>query len=439
MITKTFHAENMMQALQAIQAEMGPDALVLSMREIPVGSVWQVWKKPGVEVVASTGIPGVKKETKQIRYEIPDLEDKTPSEQARDEITAILAALGRTDQKQISANGSSKRSQGMNRVPVKNNQPKAWNPKILKREMGGFVDADELVEERFSSEDIKRSGSTDDTAIHTTPPLKERLLPTGLFLVRQQLLDQGVDSNLVERMMTVNNQTLSPSILESEKRLNHYLRKQFEVEIKGPKTPIYTLPGRVVCIVGASGSGKTSTCAKLASYYSTNMGKKVVWVEADTIRTGAIAEARAYTEALNIPMFLVYTPQELAEVVSAQKEADLILVDTAGCNPHDEDKVLELGTYLAQIPGRSIYLAAPATMKESDLYQAFTAFSPFQLKGLILTKMDETDTYGSVYNLAWHSKQPISFMTTGKDVMGHLKTGDPAELINAIFDGGMIR
>ena len=47
----------MMEALQEIQRELGPEAIVLSMREVPAGPLWQVWNKPGVEVVATRDIP----------------------------------------------------------------------------------------------------------------------------------------------------------------------------------------------------------------------------------------------------------------------------------------------------------------------------------------------------------------------------------------------
>lgn len=435
MVTKTYRAENMMQALLAIQAELGPDALVLSMREIPAGSVWQVWKKPGVEVVATSEVPDRKKKPASLPEPSPLAAEKTSAERAREEIEAILAAIHQNESKKPSGREEDQFLSGRDVPQSKPGEPRSWSPRVLKRAGDGFLDEDILGEKPAA----KRAPLAEEEEFHLEvrqrPVSAAEQLPAGLDQAREKLLKQGVEPGLVNRIISTNNQALSPALLEDDIRLNRYLRKQFEASIKSPKTPIAVLPGRVICVVGASGGGKTSTCAKLASYYSTSIGKKVVWVEADTIRTGAIAEARAYTDALEIPLFLVYSPQELSEVVAGQTEADLILVDTPGCNAHDEDRVLELGTYLAQIPGRSIYLVAPATMKESDLYQAYASFASFQLKGLILTKMDETDTFGSVYNLAYRTKLPVSYFTTGKEVLGHLRSGSPAALVDALFDG----
>jgi len=54
MNTETFRAPDMMAALENIQQKLGPDAMVLLVREIFDESCWKIWKKPGVEVLAST-------------------------------------------------------------------------------------------------------------------------------------------------------------------------------------------------------------------------------------------------------------------------------------------------------------------------------------------------------------------------------------------------
>ena len=58
------------------------------------------------------------------------------------------------------------------------------------------------------------------------------------------------------------------------------------------------------------------------------MGKKVVWISADTIRAGAIAETKAYADAIGVPLRLAYTPEDLTSLIRTNQDADLILVDT---------------------------------------------------------------------------------------------------------------
>ena len=63
MVTKTFKSETMIQTLQLVQAELGASAIVVSMRDVPLGPMWNPWQKAGVEVVAT----------------LPELEDGTRS------------------------------------------------------------------------------------------------------------------------------------------------------------------------------------------------------------------------------------------------------------------------------------------------------------------------------------------------------------------------
>ena len=92
-----------------------------------------------------------------------------------------------------------------------------------------------------------------------------------------------------------------------------------------------------------------------------------------------------------------------------------------------------MGALLAELPKRCTYLVAPATTKETDLYQLSAALGIFNLDGLIITKLDETHTFGSVYNFARKNQLPLSFFTTGKEAARNLEVSDPARLVAALF------
>ncbi len=116
-----------------------------------------------------------------------------------------------------------------------------------------------------------------------------------------------------------------------------------------------------------SGSGKTSTIAKLAAYHSKSLGRKVAWICADTVSAGAIAQSRLFTDALGISLHLAYTPDDLVAAVQAETDADLILVDTPSCNPFQESSVIELGDFLSALRERTTFLVASANSKDTDL------------------------------------------------------------------------
>ncbi len=366
---RSFRAPNMMAALESIQRELGPDALVISAREIPNGPAWQVWRQSGVEVIATPG---------------PSLQISTKPQ---------------SPPKQNGGQGA---------------RVKTPKPRVSPREIPNSHSPVTNKEKPFTK---------------TTPAY----ISAALTAARDKLLAHGVDKALVSKVVATCAETLNPSALKDKTRIQKHLQSQLEARLHTLKGSQFTA-NRVVCLVGTSGAGKTSTTAKLAIYYTKTMGQKVAWVCADTIRAGAIAETRAYADSLGLPLQLAYTPGELAEVVTAESAADLILVDTPSCNPRREADVVELGALLTALPTRATYLVAPVTAKDVDLGQTLAALGPFDLKGLVATKLDETETVGSLINAAWRTRLPLAYFTTGPRVLDDLQPASAMKLVKMLFE-----
>jgi flagellar biosynthesis protein FlhF len=183
-----------------------------------------------------------------------------------------------------------------------------------------------------------------------------------------------VDEIIARAVADICVQALAPHTLrvEDEARVRRHLTQQLEagLTVQGQNA---LADRKVVCLIGASGSGKTTTTAKLAAHYTKDLGRTVAWMCADTLRTGAISQARIYAETLKLPLRVAYTPDELAQAVAAESDADLILVDMPGGNPRREEDVVELGALLTALPKRATYLIAPATAKDGDLADALAS------------------------------------------------------------------
>jgi len=377
MVTKTFKADSTIQTLQLVQSELGADAIVVSMREVPLGPLWNPWKKSAVEVVAAASPQ--KQSTVEFVEEMPEIEwDFSPPKKA----------------------------------PAKLPPPLKLNLAPLAGSSAPIVDSAPEAE----------SAARDD-----------RYLPPALKKIHEQLSRQGVESSLIEGLMGVALETLSPSTLGDVEACKKSIVQLMGAELRVQKGAGTFVSSNVMCLVGASGSGKTSSTAKLALFFSQTLKKRVTWICADTVRTGAVAEARAYTDALGVELKLVYTPQDLKEILSAAQPNDLFLVDTPGYNPCSESQMAELGALLSEMPARVTCLVAPATTKEADLFQLSASLGLFKLDGLILTKLDETHTFGGVYNFARRNQVPLAYFATGREAARHLETADPMRLVSALF------
>ena len=399
MATRTFKADSMLAAFQDIQKELGPEAIVVSVRKIPAGAPWQVWRQPYVEVVAMTASSAKTSPEKET------LKDK------KDGI--IIRRVDPKTELQASA---------QQRIP-------AWTD--VKTQPPAIFD-------NYASASMALPPKKSSTQKPAASSAKKAYpgLPGAIGEIRQLLTDQEIDEKMIAKVTQTCLETFGPLGLQDRERVHTHIRRQLEAGLR-VQSPSTTLANRVMCLVGSSGSGKTSVCAKLATFYAKTLEKNVAWICADTVRAGAIAEARMYTDALGIHLHLAYSPEDIQDAQEAEKDADMILIDTPGCNPRNEAKIVELGSFLASIQKRCTYVVVPATMKQADIQDVLATFSPFNLKGLICTKMDETRVFGNLFNVASHSQLPLAFFAAGTRVMADLYPGEDSFLVDALFGEGV--
>jgi flagellar biosynthesis protein FlhF len=406
MVTKTFKAESTIQTLQLVQQELGSDAIVISMREVPLGPAWNPWKKTSVEVIAASNDSQ------------PDLHRSQPSSKPAAALALDLHSSENGDGADFAevmpeiewvVETEKKAAKKSGQLPAK-----------LKLNLDPMV----------TSIPVKAAASQKTV---TKSSADEKYLPPALKKIHEQLTNQGVDAALVNGLVDVALETLSPGTLADVETCKKSIAQLLGAELRVQQGAGRYVSSNVICLIGTSGCGKTSTIAKLGLFFSQNLKKKITWVCADTVRMGAIAEARAYTDALGFKLELVYTPEDLKEILQKSEDNDLFLVDTPGHNPCNESQLIELGTLLSEIPKRSTYLVVPATTKEVDLFQSSASLGIFNLDGVIVTKLDETHSFGNVYNFARKSQVPLGYFTTGKEASRHLEVVDPARLVSALF------
>ena len=221
MLTKTFRAPNMLEALQEIQKELGPDAIVLSMREIPAGPLWQVWNKPGVEVVATRYISGNKQLEKAVE-EQSHQRHETPVTPGRKEIEAILNAIAEKNQNISFDNGMSSTSKiKKNEINEETDEPLSWAPPVIHK--SGERQSQSVSEKPAiqALENVVRELKEGQRSHLGTSKEEVVDLPPALRAIRKRMLAQGIDMSLVEHIINTNLNAISPAILLDENRLKN--------------------------------------------------------------------------------------------------------------------------------------------------------------------------------------------------------------------------
>ena len=172
----------------------------------------------------------------------------------------------------------------------------------------------------------------------------------------------------------------------------------------------------VVALVGPTGVGKTTTIAKLAAHFVLFERAKVALITIDTYRIAAVEQLKTYAEIINLPVSVVYTPEDYEAAVKKFADYDLILVDTAGRSQKNSGQIQELKGFIGKCPPDEIHLVISATTKTKDMVEIAQAFAGVNYNRIIFSKLDETNEMESLFALASEINVPISYLTTGQNV-----------------------
>ncbi len=189
-------------------------------------------------------------------------------------------------------------------------------------------------------------------------------------------------------------------------------------------------PARVL-LAGPTGVGKTTTIAKLAAHFAVTEKRRVAVVTLDTYRIGAVEQLATYARIIGVPSAVASGPRELADRLKENAGADLVLIDTAGRSPKDPEHVP--GLMAALPPGVQVQLVLPATRTVADHGAILKAYAPLVPRGVILTKLDEAERLGAALHTAVTGGIPVSYLTDGQRVPDDLRLASGARLADLLL------
>ncbi len=198
---------------------------------------------------------------------------------------------------------------------------------------------------------------------------------------------------------------------------------------KGPK---------VVFFVGPTGVGKTTTIAKIASRFCVNEKKRVALLTADTYRIAAAEQLRTYANILEVPFRVIYSVEEVEQMMQEFIDYDYILVDTAGHSHNNESQRENMSQFIHSLDGKAekeVFLVVSATTKYRDLVNIADTYLGITDYKLIFTKLDETTTLGNLLNLKLHTGAPLSYVTCGQNVPDDIENFNPQKTVKQLLGG----
>jgi flagellar biosynthesis GTPase FlhF len=172
----------------------------------------------------------------------------------------------------------------------------------------------------------------------------------------------------------------------------------------------------IIVLVGPTGSGKTTTLAKLAAITSMQRKLKIGLITADTFRVAAVDQIREYASLLDAELRVIFSAEEARSAVAAMSDYDVILVDTPGRAHFDEVGLATVHKVLQGMGAVTVLLTVPATLNRPDLPDMIDGFSRFKPDYLVVTKVDETRHPTIFTSLPFESDLRVAFVTDGQRV-----------------------
>lgn len=413
MIIKKFNGKTEDEALKAARAELGAGAVIMNVKKVKKKGLAGLFSKPTVEVTAAVE---EEKDTYVPQTQtVPPMPAAPKKDMTEKKISQYKDVL--TDEEYEKLHPKKEEE-----TPKRRSSDKIDNlQSLLEQQLKSVMEADS--EEKARSSDKKDS--------------KNKEIMSFIKLIYTTLINNEVDEKYANDLVEEIEKLSKPGVTIDFLLSNIYQKLILKFGVSTGVTEAESGP-KVIFFLGPTGVGKTTTIAKIASEMSVGQKKKVALVTSDTYRIKAAEQLRTYAEIMDVPFRVVYTADDLKTALGEFKEHDYIFVDTAGYSPKDKEKRDEMKHILdaaKEVTEIETYLVLSVTTKYRDLLAICDTYKEMDSYKIVFTKLDETSTFGNIYNIRLYTGAEISYTTDGQDVPDDIEAFNPQYIVKSILGG----
>jgi flagellar biosynthesis protein FlhF len=381
----------MNEAMTRIRYELGKDAVIISQRKIKKEGFLGFFSKKVIEVTAAVENevkkpvePDLKSSLESIKKLVTnDVKTSTEPEVNRD----IINEIKRSAEPKVSVSNINKDSDIEN--------------KLFK----------EMQEMKTMINSIKNTANISGSFVQPKSELQEMLINCDL--------NEDISKEIISEISNFSSE------LDDLTKAKEVIKNKIAVSEE-------KLEGTVV-LVGPTGVGKTTTIAKLAGRLALIEKKKVGLITIDTYRIGAVEQLRTYADIMNIPFKVVITTKDMEAAIDSMKGCEVILIDTTGRSSRNAMQLSELRSFVDKANTDKIHLVVSCTTKNKDIDAIVGGYKALNYNSVIITKLDETATFGSILNILNCANKPLSFVTVGQNVPDDMKRLSAEEISKLIL------
>jgi flagellar biosynthesis protein FlhF len=458
MRVKRYVVDTMPDAMHSIRSELGSEAVILSTKEIKIGGFLGLFKKKKIEVVAAVEKgqkesapekPSLTKPAMNIpRSAVPQAYQKASAAPSASSVPSV--SLEKPEETRTFAEIAAALSEALDvKEPIAKQPEPDENEKPLDSNQKDANSVSAIYESLGFETSTEVASALDNDVLREIRDMKlwmERIakqssgvreLPDSLQQLKDLLIEQEMDAVLVEEWVSnISERWADEGRTWGPEKFQESLKEQLDGFLTGRIADGIASDTQIVYIAGPTGVGKTTTIAKLAAEQLFKYGRKVGFITSDTYRISAVEQLRTYAAILNVPLEVVQSPGDLQRALFRLESCDLVIMDTAGRNYRNDMLVAELQSLLAKELRSETYLVLSLTSKSRDMKLIAEHFGRYKLDKVIFTKLDETGSYGPLFNVLNDFPLTLSYMTNGQNVPDDLLMASKEQLSEMLLGSG---
>ncbi len=484
MQVKKFEASTVQEALAIVKTQMGPDAVILSVKDHR--KAFGLVGRGSVEITAAVSARSLEKKL-QVEARLKEEQRKQFQSIPARQQKKIMAKIDGRPQPTVPARASSRPPTDTPYIEISDDEPKRHQAKVYDRSAGranrataNAIETPVLASDLAESEGSRRvkeaakrawsivsqeernpapAGERSTTASVDVQALKVEISElkkmieglrdqTGSPLRRlhpgaedgiiyeasfmfEKLQSAGISRDIILKILTLAQSQLSENEVRRRAPLEAWVAKYI---LENTRVATNSLSRRIHCFVGPSGQGKTSCLVKMASHLVIQQQKRVAIVTADTNKVGAVEQLKIYASILNVPFGIIRASNDWSAILPRLTDADLILADFSSTNLSTDSEMTRLRSLMPPAGDqRVVHYVTSCASRDEEAVETANKFRNIGIDDLILTGVDVVVKHGLVFNLQEQLNIPLAAFGTGSLIPEDFEWATRERVLDLIF------